>query len=42
MPIAQNFGAHLRVDLTNPKKDGTDKNGKPTKVDIKNAYGALR
>lgn len=38
---AQNFGAHLRVDLTNPKKDGTDKNGKPTKVDIKNAYGAL-
>ena len=38
---AQNFGAHLRVDLTNPKKDGTDKNGKPTKVDVKNAYGAL-
>lgn len=38
---AQNFGAHLRVDLTNPKKDGTDKNGNPTKVDVKNAYGAL-
>ena len=38
---AQNFGAHLRVDLTNPKKDGTDKNGKPTKVDVKNAHGAL-
>lgn len=38
---AQNFGAHLRVDLTNPKKEGTDKNGKPTLVDAKNAYGAL-
>ena len=38
---AQSFGAHLRVDLTNPKKEGTDKNGKPTLVDAKNAYGAL-
>lgn len=38
---AQNFGAHLRVDLTNPKKEGTDKNGNPTLVDAKNAYGAL-
>lgn len=38
---AQNFGAHLRVDLTNPKTEGTDKNGKPTQVDVKNAYGAL-
>ena len=35
------YGAHLRVDLTNPKKDGPDKDGKPTQVDAKNAYGAL-
>ena len=35
------YGAHLRVDLTNPKTEGTDKNGKPTQVDVKNAYGAL-
>lgn len=35
------FGEMLRVDLTNPKTEGTDKNGKPTLVDVKNAYGAL-
>lgn len=35
------FGEMLRVDLTNPKTEGTDKNGKPTQVDAKNAYGAL-
>ena len=38
---AKNFGAHLRVDLTNPKTEGTDKDGKPTQVDAKNAYGPL-
>lgn len=46
---ANKYGAHLRVDLTNPQKEKTDENGQPVKdedgkpvmVDIKNAFGAL-
>lgn len=46
---ANKYGAHLRVDLTNPQKVKTDENGQPVKdedgkpvmVDIKNAFGAL-
>lgn len=46
---ANKYGAHLRVDLTNPQKEKTDENGqpvkdedgKPVKVDVKNAFGAL-
>ena len=46
---ANKYGAHLRVDLTNPQKVKTDENGQPVKdkdgkpvmVDIKNVFGAL-
>lgn len=46
---ANKYGAHLRVDLTNPQKEKTDENGQPVKdkdgkpvmVDIKNVFGAL-
>ena len=46
---ANKYGAHLRVDLTNPQKKKTDENGQPVKdkdgkpvmVDIKNVFGAL-
>lgn len=46
---ANKYGAHLRVDLTNPQEEKTDENGKPVMdkdgkpvmVDVKNAFGAL-